>query len=404
MALMTVCPACTTYFKVVSDQLLLHHGMVRCGSCDHVFDANERLEVLDEGSYAEIMLMRQDSNHTEETQTTNEWRNDNSPVAKILTAETPSSVNTNTDQTPEETDALGTAFTKLRLDTPSALDFFSPQKTTPDYQISNLKLPNTHLIADSNLNAQPANLTNLIDDSKPSDIADKRAAIKTTQLLEIEQKAKLLKMKTVVNSEQVFKNHLSHPSNHFKRRIKHSKPSLWSKSRLMVYNLLNHSIVAMTWLAVIALIAQTMLWARYPIMNLLPASTVIFKPLCQLTGCVDTPAAWLKPLSLDGLSLNKLNINAATIQGLSTYRMQATIRNTSRLAIQSPDIELTISTLEGEILAKKILSNHNFPPVPASAGFIPAQTDWIIDVPINLDENTVNYSARLVYQPVNPLK
>jgi predicted Zn finger-like uncharacterized protein len=39
MSLVTRCPACTTSFKVVRDQLRISDGWVRCGRCSHVFDA-----------------------------------------------------------------------------------------------------------------------------------------------------------------------------------------------------------------------------------------------------------------------------------------------------------------------------------------------------------------------------
>ena len=39
MSLATRCPACTTTFKVVRDQLRISDGWVRCGRCSHVFDA-----------------------------------------------------------------------------------------------------------------------------------------------------------------------------------------------------------------------------------------------------------------------------------------------------------------------------------------------------------------------------
>ena len=39
MSLITRCPACTTLFKVVPDQLRISGGWVRCGHCSEVFDA-----------------------------------------------------------------------------------------------------------------------------------------------------------------------------------------------------------------------------------------------------------------------------------------------------------------------------------------------------------------------------
>jgi predicted Zn finger-like uncharacterized protein len=43
MSLITQCPACSTLFKVVQDQLRVSDGWVRCGQCDEVFDANKQL-------------------------------------------------------------------------------------------------------------------------------------------------------------------------------------------------------------------------------------------------------------------------------------------------------------------------------------------------------------------------
>jgi predicted Zn finger-like uncharacterized protein len=43
MSLITRCPACTTMFKVVQDQLRMSEGWVRCGQCNEVFDANAHL-------------------------------------------------------------------------------------------------------------------------------------------------------------------------------------------------------------------------------------------------------------------------------------------------------------------------------------------------------------------------
>jgi predicted Zn finger-like uncharacterized protein len=44
MSLITSCPACSTRFKIVPDQLKISDGWVRCGTCSEVFDASKRLE------------------------------------------------------------------------------------------------------------------------------------------------------------------------------------------------------------------------------------------------------------------------------------------------------------------------------------------------------------------------
>jgi len=48
MALATRCPRCDATFRVVSDQLKLRGGLVRCGGCRHVFDAIGSLSYVEE--------------------------------------------------------------------------------------------------------------------------------------------------------------------------------------------------------------------------------------------------------------------------------------------------------------------------------------------------------------------
>ena len=43
MSLITSCPQCLTSFHVTQEQLVASHGKVRCGKCQHVFDALSRL-------------------------------------------------------------------------------------------------------------------------------------------------------------------------------------------------------------------------------------------------------------------------------------------------------------------------------------------------------------------------
>ena len=44
MSLTTRCPACSTRFRVVPDQLKISDGWVRCGHCAEVFDAQLNLQ------------------------------------------------------------------------------------------------------------------------------------------------------------------------------------------------------------------------------------------------------------------------------------------------------------------------------------------------------------------------
>lgn len=50
MALATRCPSCNARFRVAADQLKLRAGLVRCGACQHVFDATGTLSYVDDAA------------------------------------------------------------------------------------------------------------------------------------------------------------------------------------------------------------------------------------------------------------------------------------------------------------------------------------------------------------------
>ena len=41
--MLTHCPACETHFRVTAEQLKTRSGRVRCGECQHVFNALDSL-------------------------------------------------------------------------------------------------------------------------------------------------------------------------------------------------------------------------------------------------------------------------------------------------------------------------------------------------------------------------
>ncbi len=62
MSLITRCPACGTMFKVVTDQLKVSQGWVRCGHCAEVFDASLHLQATQaQAGHGEGLNARADS-------------------------------------------------------------------------------------------------------------------------------------------------------------------------------------------------------------------------------------------------------------------------------------------------------------------------------------------------------
>ena len=64
MSLITRCPACGTMFKVVTDQLKVSQGWVRCGHCAEVFDASAHLQARHMPEAPLVMLKSDAKAHT----------------------------------------------------------------------------------------------------------------------------------------------------------------------------------------------------------------------------------------------------------------------------------------------------------------------------------------------------
>jgi predicted Zn finger-like uncharacterized protein len=54
MALVTLCPECSTTFRVTAEQLETHSGDVRCGQCQHVFNSFATLITVEESEICRL--------------------------------------------------------------------------------------------------------------------------------------------------------------------------------------------------------------------------------------------------------------------------------------------------------------------------------------------------------------
>lgn len=67
MSLITACPACQTEFEVTLEQLEAYEGQVRCGTCEHVFNAKEHLiqdESAEDAAPIEVEQAAPDTNQS----------------------------------------------------------------------------------------------------------------------------------------------------------------------------------------------------------------------------------------------------------------------------------------------------------------------------------------------------
>ncbi len=135
MRLVTSCPACSAAFYVLPDQLAAHRGDVRCGKCEHVFNALDRLaEVSDEE-----LRVSEDSAASQETDQFREQTSE--PVLEEFSAPIDIEIIAETDEQP-------------RIETPAAEEtqatqefknsgILSPDATAHDFNITDFSVPSS---------------------------------------------------------------------------------------------------------------------------------------------------------------------------------------------------------------------------------------------------------------------
>ena len=348
MALMTACPACNTRFKVVPDQLRLHHGLVRCGACDHVFDANNRLESLVEPVDSQAV------NSTIESSTIESQGWIYKPAVQAL-----SRGEANNSQ------ANAQGWTQV-ISNPLAVDDEVFNQKSPSGALNGLSINDGSRITDQqNIQVhgeyQPDNL-------KRVERRKRRPAGK-------------IKPKPLQSDPASLDGIKS-------QAIKQSLDGDLQTGSLKVIRLL--CLIGFT-----GCFLQIFIATRLILVDKIPQLKPVLTTLCSPLGCEVEPAAWLSALTLDALSLSKSANTTSSNNENFLHKMQATVRNSSQIYVKTPDVELTISNAQGALIARKTLKAQQL----AGADTLAPSSDWLIDSEILINQQTVGYTARLVYLP-----
>jgi predicted Zn finger-like uncharacterized protein len=393
MALMTSCPACSTRFKVVPDQLRLHHGLVRCGACDHVFDANTRLEAI-------VDVPAPLDNIAEES-SPEAWYNKPAAQALVDASGQPRSPHDDPQWTQMQPPSMGQSAAET---TPTGFKRGGNTHVSRGVMNSQNAGGEVTLTRRALSDAEASGLVGRFDHSEryreidTDDLAAMQAAAQQAERRKRRAEKKRAQAQAALDAQASLS--LDDKAN---SAINTNPQPAALKAQPLPNTALWRTLgqwltVLLSVLAGLAAAAQLLLMGRFAIADSMPVTRPLLAQACAYAGCAIEPAMWLQPLSLDALTLSKPNSAAASSNGLQTYRMQATVRNSSQLLVKKPDIELTISNVQGAVIARKTIAASSFSAQSVEATIKPS-SDWLIDAALQLDEQTVGYTARVVYLP-----
>ena len=111
--------------------------------------------------------------------------------------------------------------------------------------------------------------------------------------------------------------------------------------------------------------------------------------LCEPVGCDIAPLRRLSDLSIDASGLRALGETGY-------YLLGVTVRNRGRVAVQAPALELTLSDLQGKVVARRVLTPQD---LGRTQGLIPPNSEWPAQVGLSTGGQRIHSYAIDVFYP-----
>ncbi|HEY9067340.1 MAG TPA: zinc-ribbon and DUF3426 domain-containing protein [Burkholderiaceae bacterium] len=322
MSLATRCTSCGTVFRVVQDQLKVSEGWVRCGRCEQVFNALEGLFDLERetppGAAAAQFEDLPQPSHPDERQ--DEARRSPAATHGPMPAARASDSHDGDDRPRdpglvERIDAH--LFGKRRS---------SESDSTPAAHVDKR---DRHEFSDAQFDP---NL--VIDEDEDVVIPGLGTAMPPDELLESE--AVTAKVADAPASEPAAPEFLRQAHERARWQRPHVRIALGIAFGLLAFGLTLQAahhfrdVVAARW----------------------PSTQPLLLAWCNLAGCgIGTPRR-IDDIVVDSTALGRLNADA--------FRLSVTLRNRGSLSVALPDIDLTLTDVGGQLLARRVLAPQDF--------------------------------------------
>jgi len=336
MSLATRCNACGTVFRVVQDQLKVSEGWVRCGRCGEVFNALEGLFDL-EGNSGPVPLARE-------------------PVVTSPTASSKSPM------------ALEEGPMAAAEVSPPAPQEARPAEAEPDIEEQPWRTPASEPGPDT-LVATGDTLA----DSRSESSFDRSTADDDYTLDLVDSQ--------VPDEALVVTDLPAEPAPSFLRE--EARAAQWQRPRV------RRALATLSLLLIVILGMQVAVQQRDELAARWPATAPLLQSACSLLGCeIDAPRV-LEALAVENSGLTR-------VDGAPLYRLQVTLRNRATTAVLAPALDLTLTDLRGEVVARRVLMVSDFgsqAPRRLASG-----EDWSALAVLDLgDTRVAGYTVELFY-------
>ena len=338
MSFITRCPACSTAFKVVPDQLKISDGWVRCGQCQHIFDATLDLQPwwpgLEQTTAPQTQVPQQDAApDTSQTapQTADpaprqpewggaappsvphDWRQPAAPVPGTRAAQ-PESSATATPPPPEPPEPPEPHWAR-----------------EPEWDLP----PQAPIAAAQQPPGEPRRADADWPDPTPPEASAPALAAAASMAQEPTQPQQLDPDQPQATTTA--------PS--FVRRAR--RRAFWQHPLLRL-------LLTLLALALAALLGlQAAYQWRAPVLRELPALQPVLEAVCETLDCQQALPSGPNEVVIDSSVLLR--------RAPGLYVFNVVLRNQSALELASPAIELTLTDIHDQVLVRRVLLPHEWP-------------------------------------------
>lgn len=379
MSLITQCPACTTLFKVVPDQLRISDGWVRCGQCDEVFDANAHLQAV-----APVVARPA---APEPVAPPVPWQNPIEPPQQEMGLPDVSESPADPDEVPLDVplalaqDALAPAL----VDEPNAAlvsDWRDEETPPPTEEDMHAWVLAAVAAEASDLKSQSSALM----DAMPSYLDVPAPTPESEQAADAahESDSTTLDHQRADDASGWDGQQEGEPGLSFMKPV--GAPSAWNRPSVRA------TLFALSFVLCAVLVLQILVHQRDWLAAKAPATAPMLEGMCGLVGCQLSPLREIEAVVIDSSAFVKIRPNA--------YRVHFTLKNTAAYAVGTPSLELTLTNTGDQAIVRRIFSPQEFG-IQQTSLAPGAEMNALVSIGVQLIDDTERVSGYrlLVFYP-----
>jgi len=353
MSLLTRCPACETLYKLVPDQLRISQGWVKCGQCGEIFDASKHLIQL----AIEAPRVPESPVNSVEADANSDVKLLDTPGAVFSVISDADVPGTQAASAPDSVAASAPAVATHRDAQVEVAPDIAPNAYERDLPVPATDAPADVIVSppaglatdEEALVRHPESLGSetmhnlLPDEASPRVAATLGAdAIGVSSAQRDEGSAVVESMADTVPNLAQLESDQEHPQASFlgdsgRRSIWYQRKGQW--------------ILALAVFVLGAgLLFQGIFWERDRWAASYPALKPMLQQLCQPWNCSVQSLQRVDAMAVDAVAFNRVNAGG--------YRLRFVLKNLSPLSLALPNVELTLTDTQEQVLVRRVLSRH----------------------------------------------